>query len=215
MEMGMQIGFCGAGPFGLALGERLARAGHDVVFGVRNPADREPPFGGAALTNLAGALKRPDAVFVALPGFVAPEVLAAAGGVTGGRVLVDCTNLLNSDWSPAGLPDGRSNAERLQSAFSGARVVKAFNTVFADMLAPEPDPSGALTPATFICGDDGSAVETVASLARDIGLNPIFAGDLAGARHLEAMAHLHIRIAMAGGLGTKGGFAYLQNLQPS
>ena len=89
-------------------------------------------------------------------------------------------------------------------------MVKAFNTVFADALAVGGPPAEAVPRrATFVCGDHADAVRLVAELARSIGLEAVPSGALANARHLEAMAHLHIQIATAGGRGTTGGFAYV------
>ena len=57
----------------------------------------------------------------------------------------------------------------------------------------------------FIAGDNDSAKETVAELARSGGLNPIDAGPLRRARELEALGFLHM--TLQDGLGTGYGSA--------
>ena len=54
----MKIGILGAGKVGGALGGGLARAGHAIVYGVRDPADpKHAPLrdGGAAVATLREA----------------------------------------------------------------------------------------------------------------------------------------------------------------
>ncbi len=52
------------------------------------------------------------------------------------------------------------------------------------------------------------AAATVTALAASLGFAPLTVGGLMQARHLEAMAHLNIAIAVGCGLGTEAGFVY-------
>lgn len=47
----------------------------------------------------------------------------------------------------------------------------------------------------FLAGDDEDAVRTVATLARDPGFEPLLAGDLSAASHLETLARFWIHLS--------------------
>ena len=61
----------------------------------------------------------------------------------------------------------------------------------------------------FIASDDAEAAEIVRQLANDAGFDGFIVNGIKNARHLEAMAHLNIAIALSGG-GTNAGFTYFQ-----
>jgi predicted dinucleotide-binding enzyme len=125
-------------------------------------------------------------VLLAVPAAAAADVLSTAGPLDG-KVLIDATNNLS------GGPDGAEIA----ALASGARVVKAFNTVFAQFFEqPPPKP-----PTLVFAGDDAGAKEIVASLIRDAGFEPVDAGDHGQAADLEAFARLVIGIAYRQGRG--------------
>jgi 8-hydroxy-5-deazaflavin:NADPH oxidoreductase len=73
--------------------------------------------------------------------------------------------------------------------------VKAFNTAFAARQA-DPMVSGGLRVDGYVAGDDEDAKATVFGLVEAIGFNPVDAGSLAMARHLEGMAWLNISLQM-------------------
>jgi predicted dinucleotide-binding enzyme len=115
------------------------------------------------------------------------------GSSLDGKVVVDVTN------RPTPTPDGSATsiAEELQGQIPGARVVKAFNTVFASRQA-NPLVAG-ITADGFVAGDDATAKQTVLDVVESIGLRPVDAGALASARTLEGMGWLNIQRAIAGG----------------
>ena len=94
--------------------------------------------------------------------------------------------------------NGVSGAEEIQSKAQGARVVKAFNTAFAARQA-DPNVAGGLRVDGYAAGDDEEAKQAVLALLGDIGFNPVDAGPLAMARHLEGMAWLNISLQMKNG----------------
>ena len=169
----MRIAVLGAGRVGGALAATWREAGHDVTVSTRDTV-RETAEGG-------------DVVVLAVPATAAQDVLSAAGSLDG-KVLVDATNNLG------GGPDGKAIA----GLATGARVVKAFNTVFATFMHDTP-PS---RPASLVlCGDDGDAKSLVAGLMRDAGFEPV---DVGGSEHtpeVEAFARLVIGLAYRQGRG--------------
>jgi 8-hydroxy-5-deazaflavin:NADPH oxidoreductase len=101
------------------------------------------------------------------------------------------TNALTSDMQ---LASGctTSGAEALQKKAGGAKVVKAFNTQFAQRMD-----SGCVDgqPVTvFAAGDDTSAKQAVMQMARDIGFEAVDAGPLQNARLLEPLGYFNIQL---------------------
>lgn len=85
-----------------------------------------------------------------------------------------------------------SFAEELAKAFPGVKIVKAFNTVFAQVFNEGPDFGKGICAAAFYCGDDEAARKTVHQLIESMGFDAIDAGPLANARYLEPMGMLNI-----------------------
>lgn len=169
----MRIAVIGGGRVGGALAATWRDKGHEVVVSTRDTV---------AETVAAG-----DVLVLAVPATAALDALEAAGPLTG-KVLVDATNNVSG---------GPGNAEIAAHA-RGARVVKAFNTVFATFMHDTP-PAG---PASLVyCGDDEEAKRLVRELAADAGFEPIDAGGLEHAGDVEAFARLVIGIAYRQGRG--------------
>jgi predicted dinucleotide-binding enzyme len=80
-------------------------------------------------------------------------------------------------------------------------VVKAFNTVFAQVLGAGSD-LGGQTVQVFVATDDAAAKNTVKALSQSVGFDVIDAGGLKNARYLEPLAGLNIYLGYGAGLGT-------------
>jgi predicted dinucleotide-binding enzyme len=117
--------------------------------------------------------------------------------------VIDVTNAIGSN-SELGVSCTTSTAEETQKKLPKARVVKAFNTVFAQNQNTGKVGDEQLT--AFIAGDDLKAKQTVAQLARDIGFDPLDCGPLKTARYLDAMAVMIINLAYSYGMGPKIGY---------
>jgi predicted dinucleotide-binding enzyme len=197
----MRIGILGTGNVGQALGKGLAQGGHSVVYGSRHPAQVDCSFGQA--DSIAGAAARSEVVILAVPFSAAVETVKAAGNLSG-KVVVDATNPVG-----APIPDGHPSGAALVAATApGARLVKAFNTMGWETMAnPLVDGRPALG---LVCGDDPEAKATVLGLARDLGFDPVDAGDLGAARLLEELAELWVHLAFRAGLGRGMAFALLR-----
>ena len=186
-----RIGIIGNGNVGSALGRGLKRAGHDVrSVGNDKRAIRE-------------TASWAEVVLLAVPFAAIDGVVREVGGVVEGKVLIDVTNALDANM---GLAVGftTSGAEELQRKVPKVRVVKAFNTVFAQHMD-----SGRLgdKPLTaFVAGDDASAKISVLELAREIGFDAVDAGPLKNARLLEPLALFNIQLGYVLGMGTQIGF---------
>jgi len=135
-----------------------------------------------------------DVVVLATPWNAVAEAVATAGPFAG-KVLIDCTNYFDNSGGPSG-------AEQIAGMAEGARVVKAFNTVFASLY---PELPTRIRPNMVYCGDDAEAKQLAATLIQDAGFEPLDVGPLASAREIEAFARLVIGLAYRQG---KGPFFY-------
>jgi predicted dinucleotide-binding enzyme len=186
-----KIAILGKGNVGGALARSLART-HSHVQSVGNDK-----------TTQRQAATQADVVILAVPFSALDEVVKNLGAALDGKVVVDATNALTPDYQLA-LGYTTSGAEELQKKLPGARVVKAFNTVFAQHM--DGGKVGRTPLTAFVSGDDAAAKQTVVTLAKDIGFETVDAGPLKNARLLEPVGHLNIQLGYALGLGTQIGF---------
>lgn len=202
----MKVAFLGSGPVAQSLGVLALEAGHEVVFGMRDPTkDVGPRFAKATFASAAGEA---DLVIVALKFEALSEVLPGLADTLAGKVVVDATNPVQADWSPVLLGQEWSGGEEVGRLLPRSQVVKAFNTVFADCMRPDRIDRGGQKITLFLAGDDASARAATATFAGQIGFTPLDCGPLKAARYLEAMAHLNIVLAVAQKGGTDAAFLY-------
>lgn len=188
------IAIIGTGNVGSALGQRFGELGHEVVYGSRDP-DREDVArlvaasgAGASAATPPDAARDADIIVLALPWEVVEEVTRSLGDLTG-KIIIDPTNPRRiAEDGLRDYPFDGSNAERIQAAAPGARVVKAFNALGAGTMR---DPSVARHPVSVpIAGDDQDAKDAVAQLVEGIGLEPVDVGPLRYAHVLEGLHYL-------------------------
>ena len=202
----MDVTIIGTGNMARGLGKRLIAGGHTVTVLGKRTEDAEAVVDDIGANGSAKAGSTGDAITddVVMLAVYYPDAKAAVeqyGDGLSGKVVIDITNPVNESFDGLVTPPDGSAAQELARSATGARLVKAFNTTFAGTLN---DGRVAGQPLdVFIAGDDEDAKATVATLARDGGMNPIDAGPLKRARELEAMGLLHM--TLQGSLGT--GFA--------
>jgi len=195
----MTIGIIGSGNVGGTLGTRWARAGHDIIYGTRNPqADDIQQLlsqagGKARAATLKETARAGDALLLAMPWKVIQSVLEGLGDLTG-KVLIDATNPLLADLSGLDIGTTSSAGEKVAGWARGAKVVKAFNTIGANIMANTS--FGSEKPALCYCGDDTEAKQIVKQLAEEIDFEPLDVGPLTQARLLEPFALLWISMAL-------------------
>jgi hypothetical protein len=215
----MNIAVLGTGSVGRAIAGRLDELGHPVVVGTRDPqatlartepdAMGTPPFAawqgdhaGVALAAYAEAAAGAELVVNATNGGAALEVLTLAGAENlAGKPLVDISNPLDfSNGFPPTLfvKDTDSLGEQLQRAFPDARVVKALNTLNADLMV-HPQALGASS-TVFVSGEDAVAKATVIELLTSFGHDDVIdLGGIETARGTEM--YLPIWLRLMGALG--------------
>ena len=205
----MKYGVLGTGMVGLAISNRLAELGHEVMIGTRDPsrsADKLKTLQGAVKTGtFAQAAAFGEILFNATGGAVSMEALNMAGGSNlKNKVLIDISNPLDfSKGMPPSLFVGNTDslAEQIQRAFPGLRVVKTLNIVTAAiMVKPQIVASG--DHDMFLCGNDAAAKETVTGILKEFGWTHITdLGDLTAARAMEMYLPLWLRVWSALGSG--------------
>jgi len=118
-------------------------------------------------------------------------VVSEYGDALDGKVIVDITNPITPDAKGFVTPEGSSGAQEIaKAAPAGAHVVKAFNTLFSDVLAAGSAEGRPLD--VFIAGDDAQAKARVSAFIESLGLRPMDAGQLPMARALENVALLQL-----------------------
>jgi len=191
----VRIGVVGCGRMGRALGRRAAAAGHEVLFGSRRPeaahgAAREAGPSAAGGTY-AEAFAHGDLTLLALRWPHAIRVLGD-GRPAAGRILLDATNPATPDGLALVLGHDTSGAEEIARVAPRARVVKAFNHVYAEVVE---DPARfADRPAVFYCGDDAAAVGVAGRFIESLGFDAVFSGPLTVSRSLEPLAQLAVAL---------------------
>jgi predicted dinucleotide-binding enzyme len=199
------ISIIGSGNIGANLA-RLFASKHNVTLGSRNPEQTRTKIPGITVTDSAQAAKSADIVILAVP---FPEIAAIAAniGSLAGKTLIDVTNPLTPDFMALTIGHTTSAGEAVQAAFPQAHVVKAFNTVLAQVLAKAVSGAKSL-PSVLVAGNHEEANADVVQLAKDAGFSAFDTGSLTNARFLEPLAALGIQLAYAKGHGGEVGFTF-------
>jgi NADPH-dependent F420 reductase len=201
----MKIGIIGSGNMGSGLARRITHAGHDVVMTARDLANAEKVARHIGprvkVVSPADIAKGVDIVIAATPAREQVYALKSCGDLTG-KIVIDITNPLKDDMSGLSIGFTTSFAEEVAKALPGVKVVKAFNTVFAQVLNDGPDFGHGIRASAYYCGDDETARKTVQQLIESMGFDAIDTGPLANARYLEPMGMLNIWLGYRAKRGT-------------
>ena len=183
---------------------QLVRAGHQVSVTARDGSKAARVAAanpGARAVAVAGSAAGADAVILATGYADAVSALQAAGDAEG-KVVIDITNPLTADYMSLSIGQTSSAAEEIAKAVPGAEIVKAFNTVFAQVLAEGADFGNGKQVSVFVASDSKRAKETAGAIAESMGFAVVDAGGLKNARYLEPLAGLNIYLGYGAGLGT-------------
>ena len=190
------ISIIGTGNMARAIGALAVAGGNTVEVIGRDQskaADLAKDLGGSATTGEFGAVPAGDIVIVALLYANVVPVVAQYGDALAGKVIVDISNPFNSAADGLAIPDGTSIAQEVaKAAPAGARVVKAFNTVFGHVLK-----EGRMLDV-FFAGDDAQAKTGVSEFIASLGLRPLDVGGLNMAHWLEGTGLVLMGLARHG-----------------
>lgn len=186
-----KIGVIGSGNVGSALARGSARAGYPVR------------SAGHDAQQVRETAAWAECIMLAVPFTALDDVIREIGDSLNGKVVIDVTNALTASFELA-VGFTTSGAEELQKKAAAARIVKAFNTVFAEHMDTGTVKGTALT--LLVASNDGAATEQVMSLGRDIGFDSVDAGPLKNARMLESLGYLNIQLGYTMKMGKEIGF---------
>jgi len=179
------VGIIGAGRLGEAMARTALRAGRSVVIansrGPESLASLVSALGDGVSAATVEQAASAGIVVVAVPWERVPE--AVQGLSWDGQVVIDATN----DWGADDL-QGRTSSELVADLVAGAQLVKAANTLGADVLSSDPHEAGGER-VIFISGDDADAKAEVVALFQDAGFAAIDLGDLATGGAMQQIHH--------------------------
>jgi predicted dinucleotide-binding enzyme len=179
------VGIIGAGRLGQAMARTAVRAGRRVVIansrGPESLASVASELGDGVSAGTVEQASTAAIVVIAVPW---DRVRGAVEGLEwNGRIAIDATN----DWQADDLK-GRTSSELVAELVAGARVVKAANTLGADVLRADPQEAGGRR-VIFVSGDDADAKADVVALFEDAGFAAIDLGDLATGGAMQQIHH--------------------------
>ena len=195
----MKIGIIGAGMIGATTARLFVHAGHEVaISNSRGPASlatlvAELGARARAMTP-AEAARWGDVVLLAVP-WRKPEALPPADAVAG-KIVIDAMNPYAENGTVADL-GATTSSEETRRRLPGARLVKAFNTIYYKHLAERgrPELPAEERHAIFLAGDDELAKRVVMNLIDDIGFGAVDTGSLAaGGRRQQPDTPLYNKV---------------------
>jgi predicted dinucleotide-binding enzyme len=173
------IGFIGLGHVGKALAEKSVQAGNRVILSNRRGpgslAGYVAELGPLASAGTVAEAAQAEVVFLAVRwADIGPALQRLPPWQ--GRIVVDATNPILADGTFVDL-GGQTSSELVAAQLPGARVVKAFNSLFAAWMADEPVQAAGRR-VVFMSGDEADAKRTVKELISAMGFAPVDLGGL-------------------------------------
>ena len=191
------VSIIGSGNMASAIGALALKGGNAVEIVGRDAgkaAALTRALGDGATAGTWGAAPGGDIVILAVLFESAVPVVSEYGEALDGKIIVDITNPFNPSVTGLAIPDDTSIAQMVaKAAPASARVVKALNTIFRDVLAA----GGPLD--VFMAGDDAQAKASVSAFITSLGLRPQDTGDLSMAHWLEGAGLLAVGVGRGAG----------------
>jgi 8-hydroxy-5-deazaflavin:NADPH oxidoreductase len=180
-----RIGIIGAGRLGQAMARTAVRAGRSVVIAnSRGPDSLTSVVSELGERVTAGTVNEAAAARIVVLAVPWDHVHSAVDGIDwNGQIVIDATN----DWAADDL-QGRTSSEIVADLVAPAPVVKAANTLGADVLASDPHEAGGRR-VIFVSGDHADAKNEVAALFEDAGFAAVDLGELATGGEMQQIHH--------------------------
>lgn len=186
------ITFIGAGNMARTIGTLAVAGGNTVEVMARDQAKADSlakTLGGGTTAGKWGAVPAGDIVITALLYDGVVPTVAQYGDALAGKIIVDISNPFNATFDGLAHSEQTSIAQEVAKvAPAGASVIKAFNTIFRNVLE-----NG--RPNVFFAGDNAQAKADVAAFIESLGLRPLDAGGLKMAHWLEGMGLVTMGLA--------------------
>ena len=174
----MSYAIIGAGNVGKALAGAFARKGIEVAIASRKPVETLAPvakvIGPTVIPKSLQDAVKADIIILAIP-FGTQKEFAKVIESWKGKIVIDVTNAYGV--APEELGNLPSSVI-VSQAFPGARLVKAFNSLPAEVLATDPNVNGGRR-VIFLSSDEEADAAEVAKLVEQLGFSPVQLGKLA------------------------------------
>jgi 8-hydroxy-5-deazaflavin:NADPH oxidoreductase len=178
----MKIGILGSGNIGGTAAQLFADAGHQVAIsnsrGPQSLRDFEKSGGSniKAMT-IEEAIAFGDVILLAIPWIKRQELPSAS--LLNGKIVIDAMNPYSKNFEVINL-EPSSSSEEVAKQLKGARIVKAFNTMYYQHLKTKGNTNSPKEDRTvlFVAGDDAQAKSIVSKLIDEIGFAPVDTGPL-------------------------------------
>jgi 8-hydroxy-5-deazaflavin:NADPH oxidoreductase len=178
----MKIGIIGSGNIGGTAAQLFADAGHQVaISNSREPQslkDLEKSSGSnVKAMTLEETIAFGDVILLAIPWRKRQEL--PSSGLFDGKIIIDAMNPYSENFEIIDL-EPSSSSEEVAKQLNGARIVKAFNTIYYQHLKTKGNPNLPKEDriVIFVAGDDAQAKSTVSKLIDEIGFTPVDTGSL-------------------------------------
>jgi predicted dinucleotide-binding enzyme len=201
----MKITVFGSGNIGSTLGKKWANAGHAVTFAVRNVND--PKYqsllktitGSVRIATIPDAVSSAEVILFAIPGAAVAKTIDGLGEAFDEKIIIDATNKVRQ-------AEMNSLAD-ISARAPNAKFFRAFNSLGWENF--ETPHLGGTQIDLFYCGDTGQAQETMHQLISDIGLRPIYVGNLDQVAVIDTLTRLWFALAVGQGYGRRLAFKLL------
>ena len=185
----MTIGIIGAGKMARAFARQLVNTGYNVIM----CNSRGPHSLSSVVTDLGSNVRaatteevaKAKIVMLAVHWDQLPKALANLPPWEG-RIVIDATNPNFSLESAAHAIEvgERTSSERVAELVPGARLVKAFNTLYYKILEKYPEHEHGKR-VVFLSGDDQYAKKEFSEVVKRIGFAPVDLGNLASGGRMQ------------------------------
>lgn len=186
--MKQTVGIIGAGNIAQAVAKHALKAGYEVILSnSKGPASLQSTIATLGQGVKAGTSKdaaQADIVLLALPWLQLKSLTNLTDWTD--RIVIDATNHFITyapDFQVADLGD-KASSEVVAEHIPGARVVKAFNTLYFKILEVDPHEANGKR-VIFYSGDEADAKKEVSEFIKSLGFAPIDLGTLATGSKLQ------------------------------
>lgn len=198
-----KIGIVGTGHIGGTLGIQLARTGYEIIYGSRHPdtlTDLVKAAGPKACAGtVAEAIAFSDVIVVSVPLKALTEFDARTKEALKGKIVIDTSNpyperdgviAVEARKDPGGMGDF------VARLLPGARIIRAFNTVYFVDLRRTINKDGEKI-GIPIAGDDQEGLKAAVELVERAGLDPVVVGGLSTSKLFDVGTAVYATSASA------------------
>jgi predicted dinucleotide-binding enzyme len=198
-----KIGIVGSGHIGGTLGMLLAAAGYEIFYSSRHPdalkdlARTTGPRSRAG--TVAEAIAFGDVIVLSVPLKSIPELDAGAKEALKGKIVIDTSNPYperDGVLAEEARKDPGGMGVFVARLLPGARIVRAFNTVYFADLKRTKNKAGEKI-GIPIAGDDQEGLQAAVELAERIGLVPVVVGGLSASKSFDVGTAVYATSASA------------------